>query len=301
MNNVYRCIVYDYADCTVMELGMLKSHLYILVYAEKKVIKIGKADDIIKRITNLKKYWGEPDYKCSYSLELNAEEVLKIERSLHLFLSEHSFPFAKGDGKTEFFTIECLDRALEYIALYIKGQEDRLSLKKGIEIPVINKDISKKIIDYKLRKYKKATVNLTKSMNEITTTLEFLIRVVGILMKHRSQIKYSYTFDEEYIYFTIEDKRLFDLIRKNDAQLHSLFKVGFIDFNGLNVSVSFLVRTRFYSKTQSKFLLQFQVKCFDGSEYSLASGIFFEEEFKKIVLSLPPESPAYIQARNIEA
>lgn len=280
---------------------MLKSHLYILVYAEKKVIKIGKADDIAKRITNLKRDWGEPDYKCSYSLEMNTEQVFNIERSLHLFLSEYSSKFAEGDGKTEFFTIECLDRALEYIAVYIKGYEDRLSLKKGIEIPVSHKNTSKKVIDYKLRKYKKNTAELIKSVNDITTTLEFVIRMVGILMKHKSRIKYSYSFDEEYIHFTIEDKRLFDLIRKNNDKLHSFFALRFIDFNDLEVGASFLTKIRFYQNMQPKLLLRFQVKWFSGSEHPLASGVFFEEQFRKIVLSLPQESPAYIQAKNIDA
>ena len=44
-----------------MDTNIKISHLYILPYTQKNVLKIGKADEVRKRIDILRYHWGKPN------------------------------------------------------------------------------------------------------------------------------------------------------------------------------------------------------------------------------------------------
>lgn len=274
---------------------MKRSYLYLLVYTDKKVIKIGKADDVSKRIYSLKQHWGEPNYEHSYSLEMDAEDVFKIEKSLHLFLSEHAAVFEDGDGRTEFFASNCLEQALEYIELYIRRSSKKVIFKQGVEAPLSRQDIGK-VADNKLKKYTKNRVALIDSMNSVSSNLELLMRIVSILIKYRAQIKYHYEIDGDYLTFNIEDKRLVNLALKNHKQLCAIF---FISINGFGSSdsVNTFDSMGGGNNDHSLYVLMRINNHPAFSEYDPLK-VFFIEKIKSIILSLPQKSPAYIQAKE---
>lgn len=270
---------------------MQTSHLYILVYTQKNVIKIGKANDVVARITSLKKHWGEPDYKNSYSLEIDADLVFKIEKALHLFLAEHAAGLSEGDGKTEFFAIECLDQVLEYLEVFTK-RSDYHVLKKGIKAPEM--DASKKLKDTKLRKYTIKQERLSKIINDAAKNLDFLLRIVGILQKYREQIKYHYKIDGNYLIFTLEDKRLADLASKNKQEIVDLFFMENGDFNNYSgESINLFSGSK---PQQDQQLREFSIRihnCVDSDSGLLLE--FLTKQYRQILLSLPEQSPAYIR------
>jgi len=106
------------------------TNLYLMVFQEKKVFKIGKADDIENRMDQLRKYWGSPDFNSSYSVEISTDSVFKLEKALHLMLSDYSEHIGTGDGQTEFFSISALVLVLDYIKLYLSHSVG--ILKKGV-------------------------------------------------------------------------------------------------------------------------------------------------------------------------
>lgn len=270
---------------------MKRSHLYVLVYTQKNVIKIGKANDVTTRITGLKKHWGEPDYENSYSLEIDADLVFKIEKALHLFLAEHGAGLSEGDGKTEFFAIECLDQVLEYLEVFTK-RSDYHVLKKGIKAPEV--DASKNPKDTKLRKYTIKQERLSKVMNDATKKLDFLMRIVGVLQKYREQIKYHYKIDGDQLIFTLEDKRLIDLASKNMQYIVKLFFIengGFNNYDGERMTM--FSGSRMRQDMESR---EFSIRIHNcvNSDSGLLLG-FLTEQYRQIILSLPEQSPAYIR------
>lgn len=84
------------------------TNLYVLIFPENKIIKIGKENDIQNRIEVLRRWWGEVDYGSSYYLAIEEKLVYKLEKSLLFLLSTHSADFEEGDGKTEIFSISAL-------------------------------------------------------------------------------------------------------------------------------------------------------------------------------------------------
>lgn len=60
----------------------MTSHLYLLVFPEPGMIKVGKADVVHERIRTLRRFWGEVDYEASYQLASQAEVVFRLEKSL---------------------------------------------------------------------------------------------------------------------------------------------------------------------------------------------------------------------------
>lgn len=309
LNEQYRHIIFSLLEqsalCsqdTNVEVGhthittdhkMKRSRLYILVYTQKNVIKIGKANDVTARIVGLKKHWGEPDYENSYSLEIGANQVFKIEKALHLFLDEHAAGLSEGDGKTEFFAIECLDQVLEYLEVFTKRSDYHI-LKKGIKAPEIN--ASEKTRDIKFIKYTDKQKRLSEVMNDTTKNLDFLMRIVGILQKHREQIKYYYKIDGDYLTFTLEDKRLTDLASKNIKSVFELFYMadsGFhTDSGGINLIDSSGGGDAMHSRN---FLIRIDKSVYKNTGLLID---FLTEQYRQIILSLPEQSPAYIRTLN---
>lgn len=116
---------------------MARSNLYLVVFPEKRVVKIGKANDVLKRLECLRRWWGEPDHAASYRMEADEAAVFRIEKALHCLLDAHAVPFDDGDGRTELFAEEALGHALTHIETFLTlNPSAGLVLEKGIPVPV---------------------------------------------------------------------------------------------------------------------------------------------------------------------
>jgi len=82
----------------------MKSYVYVLILKDTSMLKIGKADNVFKRIKQLKKVWGEFDLERSFVFECDFNYVNKLERLLHgVFYYDRIKGLKKGDGYTEIF------------------------------------------------------------------------------------------------------------------------------------------------------------------------------------------------------
>lgn len=93
------------------------SNLYILIFPKVGCIKIGKADDVAKRIRQLESNFGTPDYSESYIYSDKLHRIFEIESALHKLLSPFSFKHARCDGYTELFTVDAISHALSLLDL----------------------------------------------------------------------------------------------------------------------------------------------------------------------------------------
>lgn len=113
--------------------------LYLLVYPTSKMFKVGKSVDVHYRAKTLGRTWGNPCSESSCSLKLPDEEsAYKVERGLKNLLHEFSMKFSAGDGKTEFFRLDMLDVAIEYINTYCASSTKDISLTRTLSqiIPI---------------------------------------------------------------------------------------------------------------------------------------------------------------------
>lgn len=115
------------------------SFLYILAFPEMNAIKIGKANDIANRYSQLKGCWGDADLKNSYSIKLESSDVFVIEKALHtVFKKWHIKDLPNRDGYTEFFEKGCLKQVVDFVKSMITSSlcdgETVAKIKKGIVI-----------------------------------------------------------------------------------------------------------------------------------------------------------------------
>lgn len=98
------------------------SNLYLLLYRDKGLFKIGKADDIHVRSKRLR-WLGEPDYSASYFIVAPRGLVFRLESLLknllkpvdaESWLGTPTF----GDGHTEVFPLALWGEVLEIMARY---------------------------------------------------------------------------------------------------------------------------------------------------------------------------------------
>lgn len=108
------------------------SSLYILIFPENRVLKIGKANNVYSRSRTLKRHWGQPNYEDSFELTAPQDTVFRLEKSLHFLLTGHQVPFDKGDGRTELFTLDALDLTLKHVELFLAAGAVQATLRKGV-------------------------------------------------------------------------------------------------------------------------------------------------------------------------
>jgi hypothetical protein len=178
------------------------AYLYLLVFPAKKVVKVGKAVDILNRLATLKRWWGEPDYDASYSVKAEESLVFRLERALHCFLDEFDAAENSGDGRTELFRVEALPIALRHLELYISSkQPGNYQLTKGIPravaMPVQNS--ARDTRTYK--RYTKQGRLALDSLDRTLRKLRYLHRLVGLLIRWQHKIQYQWDPIDDQIIF----------------------------------------------------------------------------------------------------
>lgn len=88
-------------------------NIYFLEYDDR--IKIGKADDVEKRVKQLVLVHGKPT-ASSFYIEVG-KRSLRVEQALHTLLHEYRLPAVTGDGGTEFFSWKCRDELFTILKL----------------------------------------------------------------------------------------------------------------------------------------------------------------------------------------
>lgn len=177
------------------------THLYLLCFPKRKMVKIGKADDVHNRIRTLRQHWGDVDYDASYLLLAPTETVFDLEKSLHKLLSHFSLPFEFGDGKTELFSDDALDFALQHIDVFLRSTKQPFTVQMGIpHIAPTKPEKSRRNPHEKLiRRSKKIApqiIDLAKKFDRIQ-------RLLLLLLRRQSRYEYEYDILDTKIVFRI--------------------------------------------------------------------------------------------------
>jgi hypothetical protein len=108
------------------------SHVYLLLFPERGLFKIGKADDVTARAGTLAKDWGAPDMDRSWHVKVQRSHVFGLEKSLHFLLGGYRETFDTGDGRTEMFRIDGLIAALNGISVFASSHPGSVNIAKGL-------------------------------------------------------------------------------------------------------------------------------------------------------------------------
>lgn len=163
------------------------SNLYMLIFPKVNAYKIGKADDIQKRLVQLRRFWGDPDYSESYRLQLPSGAARHVEKGLHHMLHEHEASPGSGDGHTELFAMESLQSALDLVELYLSRAAYNFKIIKGI-----NEISSAK----PAAKGKRRTRTAEEEAEFLSKCGDRMKRLVMILKRRQHRIPYEWHFDE---------------------------------------------------------------------------------------------------------
>lgn len=79
------------------------SYIYALYFVEQNAVKIGKANDLFTRLSDLVSTWGNIDPYRAKAWEMDELLVLGGEKQLHNQFQQYQKPMPEGDGSTEFF------------------------------------------------------------------------------------------------------------------------------------------------------------------------------------------------------
>ena len=164
------------------------SNIYILVFL-KGFVKVGKADDILKRLENLERVWGGVDLANSYYLSVKKENVFKVESMLHHLVAAHSADVGSGDGHTEMFHKDSLPLVMQYLDIYINNSSEELKLVKGIKKLKLIKTTKEKKYKTKYEKHLEGSNTVLEVLDFNRNVLSYLSRVVGVLHKNNDKIE----------------------------------------------------------------------------------------------------------------
>lgn len=79
------------------------SYIYALYFIEQKAVKIGKANDLCSRLSDLVSAWGNIDPYRAKAWEIDEQLVVGGEQQLHNKYKKYHKQMPEGDGSTEFF------------------------------------------------------------------------------------------------------------------------------------------------------------------------------------------------------
>jgi len=180
------------------------SFLYLLLFPAKKMMKVGKANNIYNRIQSLKRFWGDVDYAHSYPIALPQSEVFKLEKMLHFLLAKYQTGIDAGDGYTELFSIEALEPAIKHIHYVIEHGVINAQLLQGIEKPQLRPG---KSAAHRHGKMKKRSDALISNVVRVTEQFSRINRLLLILLFKQQRLRYQYDIEGNTILFRIADNR----------------------------------------------------------------------------------------------
>ena len=200
-----------------------ESFIYLLILKEKKIFKIGKADNIFNRYESLKKIYGDFDLKTSYYIKCKDESVLKLESILHYIFKDFNIIQDNREGYTEWFDIKCYEQVVEIVKILKKINSDIFNIKQNISFP-------------KEKNTLKLTYKEKRNNNEKKKQLKFLSNNI----KNANAIVEILTNIENSIIFFNKEQNLivFENVDINTLRLLSRLKsfeyrMGFFNFIGI--------------------------------------------------------------------
>lgn len=205
------------------------TNLYLLIFPEQNVVKIGKADDIHNRIKTLRRWWGEADYGASYHLSAPQDVIFKLENSLHFLLAQHAVPFPEGDGRTELFSMTALEIALKHINLYCSSASEVSQVKKGIPFPLPMSSPPRRRNKHAIL-FRKARA-MAHGVTQLAEQFSRINRLLIILLRRQARIAYQYDISDHNVYFRLNMPN--DMQSKiNSDSIMRYFSFNIKDFNG---------------------------------------------------------------------
>lgn len=263
------------------------TNLYLLIFPKHRVLKVGKANDINRRIQTLKRWWGDVDYEASYYLTNSPEVIFKLEKSLHFFLSVHSVPFSEGDGRTELFSTQALEIALRHIEILCATAPNIKPVIKGVPRPLIE---SPSLIGKQVTKYKRLASrsdSIKSCVTEIAEKFHRINRILLILLRKQASLAYQYDIVGDHLYFRLylpRNKRL----REDSSKIMMYFHFDLEDYFG-HCGINFCSSTVGIGDT-----IQFNIRMLtaeDGTPRSELFSYFFQQS-EYILKKIPQCSPA---------
>ena len=212
----------------------ITSHLYLLVFPQHSLFKIGKADDLHQRIDTLRMHWGEPDLAASYSVEVPAESVVKLERGLQAILLGHHQPQSAGEGKTEFFRLDGLQRALQVIDLFSVDK----TLRKGIPHREIAERSQAALRPSGYRRMHAQLRAQTDSLKDTADRFHRINRLLLLLERRQSRIAFEQEVGDDQIVMRIavgDEEEAARLAEKMHGLLH--VRMSDVEGNLLGVNI----------------------------------------------------------------
>ena len=177
------------------------SYIYAIHFKKINAIKIGKADDLEHRLSELVSVWGE--IKKARAHQVDDIFVLKYEKELHNSFSKFKKKLPQGDGYTEFFEPD----------IWLKLNKDNFL---PISDSTLRKVNNKK---QKNNKQNKTSLTLTLTTKQKDTILK-LYHDDYELMKKRLMSKFTKR-DEDMIEL-IRNSMQDDLINKLQSEINEL-------------------------------------------------------------------------------
>ena len=214
------------------------SNIYILVFL-KGFVKVGKADDILKRLENLERVWGDVDLVNSYYLSVKKEDVFKVESMLHHLVAAHSADVGSGDGHTEMFHKDSLPLVMQYLDIYISNSSEELKLVKGIKKLKPIKSSKKRRYKTKYEKHLEGSNTVLEVLDLNRNVLKYLSRIVGVLHKNNDKIEYRIVEDKYGYVFIVKDERLCKGFNSDTGIVRGIFDTGAIRLDTYKGDVGF--------------------------------------------------------------
>ncbi len=139
----------------------MQSTLYLFVNEPKTEFKIGITDKIEDRYLRLSSVWGSIDLTASCTVFGSRREVCGLEKTLHFLLGKWKVEKPSNlDGNSEWFLMDCFDKAIEIIktASKLRDEKSNSDIFYGIDIPKVRE----RIFAFKPKIVKKNSSNLDK-------------------------------------------------------------------------------------------------------------------------------------------
>ena len=95
-----------------------RSFVYVLINHDKSMYKIGRTDNVKKRMLELEVFWGKFDLNGSYAIECDRIFVNHLEKMLHCLVSDSKMFFQKEDrkiGHSEFFNYSSFNKLKKFV------------------------------------------------------------------------------------------------------------------------------------------------------------------------------------------